>query len=73
MAVLGNALKISEKGGAGLEGLNPGARYFERNQKKKREDAATDNKSRFDAFLGNNTRLKPGKTSSSPFQIGPRI
>lgn len=56
-----------------MEGLNLGARYFERNQKKKREDAATDNKSRFDAFLGNNTRLKPGKTSSSPFQIGPRI
>ena len=73
MAVLGNALKISEKGGASLEGLNPGARYFERNQKKKREDAAKDNKSRFDAFLGNNTRLKTGKTGSSPFQIGPRI
>lgn len=72
MAVLGNALKKSEKGGAGLEVLNPGARYFERNQKK-REGAAADHKSRFDGYLGIEPRPKPGKASSAPFQIGPRI
>ena len=56
-----------------MEGLNPGARYFERYQKKKRGEAAADHKARFDAYLGNGARLKAGKASSAPFQIGPRI
>jgi hypothetical protein len=59
-----------------LEGFNPGANYFERNQKKKRGDT-TEIKGRFDAYLKGEKRSDPGRPNtaplSTPFRIGPRI
>jgi hypothetical protein len=59
-------------GGDRMEGLNPSAKYFERNQKQKKGDGS-DIKARFEAYLGGGKKSGPGNLSSNPFRIGPRL
>jgi len=56
----------------GLEILNPGAKYFERNVKKKAK-ADLDVKARFDAYIGGGSRPRAAAPTAHPFRIGPRI
>lgn len=55
-----------------MEILNPGAKYFERNVKKKAK-ADLDVKARFDAYIGGGSRPREAAPTAHPFRIGPRI
>jgi len=55
-----------------MEGLNPSAKYFERNQKQKKGDGS-DIKARFEAYLGGGKKSGPGNLNSNSFRIGPKL